>query len=71
MDCTRCQYLESELGRLAGTHAEKAGIRKESWHNVRPSEHSRLRGLESDALLALEIARAALNQHKRNDHITG
>jgi|HubBroStandDraft_1064217.scaffolds.fasta_scaffold1219088_1 hypothetical protein len=66
MDCARCEHLESELGRLGRTHAEKAGTLLESGDGVRGGKHRSLRIAESDSRLNLEIARAELNQHKRN-----
>jgi hypothetical protein len=71
MDCTLCQHLESELGRLDRTHTEKAGILRESGDGARGVKRRSLQVAESDSLLNLEIARAELNRHKRNEHGTG
>ena len=68
MDCTLCQHLESELGRLVGAHAEKARMREDNWQGARSGEHSLLRSAENDAMLKMEIARAELNRHRRNEH---
>jgi len=70
MGCAVCQQLEEELERLGMIHAERAQIREEGWQKVRPSEHSRLRSAENDALLAQEIARAGLRRHKQSEHGT-
>jgi hypothetical protein len=71
MGCTRCQNLESKLNLLGAARAETTRIRKDRWNNVRPSEFGSLRSAENDAMLKFEIARAELNQHKRNEHGTG
>ena len=71
MNCVRCQDLESELGRLVRTHAEKVEIIRRSGDGVRSSKHRFLRIAESDSRLNLEIARAELNQHIRNEHGAG
>jgi hypothetical protein len=60
------QRLEGELERLEQIHAEHARIVKDRWHEISIREYKRLRSAESDARLALEIARAELDQHKRS-----
>ena len=71
MDCTLCRHLESELSRLDRSHTEKAGTLRESEHGVRGIKRRSLQFAESDSRLNLEIARADLNRHKRNEHGTG
>jgi len=71
MDCAVCQYLQSELGRLAGAHAAKGRMREDGWHGARSTEHRYLRSAENEAMLATEMARADLNRHKRDEHGTG
>jgi hypothetical protein len=71
MDCTLCRHLESELGRLDRNHTEKAGTLRESGDGFRGIKHRSLQVAENDSLLNLEIARAELNRHKRNEHGTG
>jgi hypothetical protein len=66
--CAVCQRLEAELDRFERTRLLKSQIIEHSWQSVRQRELSRLRGEESDARLALEIARARLNRHKRDKH---
>jgi hypothetical protein len=64
VDCTLCQRLESELGRLERLHAEKMGILRTNAGRVRRGEYSLLRIAESDVRLDLESVRVALRQHK-------
>ena len=66
--CTVCQQLELELERLGMIYAGRSQIREDAWQKVRPAELGRLRSLENDALLALEIARADLSRHKQKRH---
>ena len=63
-----CQWLEEELARLERMHAEKARIRADNWRAVSFGDYGRLRTAENDAMLRMEIARAELKRHKRNDH---
>jgi hypothetical protein len=67
-DCPVCRALKAKLDRLERNHAEKVRIRKESWHAVLPTAHRRLRSAENEAMLRLEITRAELNQHRRDEH---
>jgi hypothetical protein len=68
MDCAACQGREEQLERLEMTYIERSQIREDAWLKARPTEFGRLRSLESDALLALEIARADLYRHKQKRH---
>jgi hypothetical protein len=68
MGCPTCQRLEAEMNWLTHIHGEKLHKREDYSLSVRSSEHGRLRSAENEALLALEIARAALNQHRRKKH---
>lgn len=70
MACAVCQRLEAELNRLERIRLVKSQIVERSWQGVRLRELGRLRGEESDARLALEVARARLNRHKRDEHGT-
>jgi hypothetical protein len=68
MSCPTCRRLKAEIDRLEKIHGEKARMRAGDFTGVRSSEHARLRSEENEALLALEIAKAKLNQHKGNEH---
>jgi hypothetical protein len=69
MGCAHCRGLEAELVRLGHIHTEKVRIREAAtWQHDYRGEFSLIRSVESDALLALEITRAEVTRHKRNDH---
>jgi hypothetical protein len=71
MDCVACQRFEAELNRLELIHIEKTHTREGGWYGARSIERSQLRSAENAAMLSLEITRADLNRHKRNEHGTG
>jgi hypothetical protein len=68
MGCPTCQRLEGEMDWLKHVHGERLHNREDHLFSVRSGAHGRLRSAENEALLALEIARAELNQHKRKQH---
>jgi hypothetical protein len=71
MGCAVCQRLETELKRVEDLHAKARKTRETNWHYVHRREYALLQSAESDARLALEIARAEMNRHKRNEHRLG
>lgn len=68
MYCLCCQHLEDEVHRLELIHARKLRVRKDNWQKVTSFRHGHLRSAENAAMLRLEIARAQLNRHKREEH---
>src|ERR1700735_2594204 len=58
VECAVCQRLEAELDRLEPIRVLKSQTIQQNWQSVRSSGHGRLRSEESDARLALEVARA-------------
>ena len=71
MDCPLCQRLETDLERLRRIHAERVRTRESKWQTVGRGEYGRIKGMENDAILSLEIVRAELNSHVRSEHQTG
>lgn len=68
MECAICWQLEAELDRLENIRLQKLRMVEESLHLVSRYEYHRLKDSESDARLALEIARGELTRHKRSEH---
>jgi hypothetical protein len=69
MVCSTCRQLEAELDRLESVHAEKLQVVEAvHWQPDPQGEYRVLQSAESDARLALEIMRARLNRHKREEH---
>ena len=72
VECTLCENLKAELGRLERIHAEKLRFLVEGTDLIRRNTHRALRIAVNDAMLDSEIARAKLNRHLREhqDHLT-
>ena len=68
MLCPVCERLEAEFTRMAGIHYESASTRERKWQTVPRAEYIRLKCAESDARLELEVVRAELKMHRRNEH---
>ena len=65
VDCEICQRLAFEFARLQDIHTETLDNLQANANRVRRDEYRRLKILESDARLELEISRAELSRHKQ------
>lgn len=68
MGCRLCLRLEAKLERLQRIYTDKSALRLSRWQTVTNSEYLRLRAAENESLLKVEIARNALNVHRRDEH---
>ena len=68
MDCDICRQLKAERDRLEIDHTEKSKVIDKNWQMISQRERNHLKSTRSDARLSLEIARARLRRHKRDEH---
>jgi hypothetical protein len=69
MACPACQRLGAKLEWLERVHAEKVRTAEAvDWNLDHRAEFRVLRSAESDARLAVEIARAELKRHNLDMH---
>jgi hypothetical protein len=63
MECTRCQFLRTELDRLERVYAAARGILTANIETTRPTEYNRVRLAAEAARLDLTLAELELEQH--------
>ena len=65
MDCTECDRLSEECGRLEQAHADLVKTLLHSPETLSAGEYTRLRQAAIEARIDSEIARTEFEQHQR------